>query len=69
MLGSTRFETIFFFNEIVKDYPLDMNGISTIANLNITPLGSYDVLIGMDWLDVHHVVLYFHNKTFTFLDE
>jgi hypothetical protein len=37
-------------------------------DLNIIPLGSYDILIGMDWLDKHHVVLYFHNKTFACLD-
>jgi hypothetical protein len=46
-----------------------MNGVNTIVDLNIIPLGSYDVLIGMDWLDVHHVVLDCHNKTFTCLDE
>jgi hypothetical protein len=45
-------------NEIFKGCLLDMNDVSTIANL-IIPLGSYDVLIGMDWLDVHHVVLDF----------
>ena len=27
------------------------------VNLNILPLGSYDVLIGMDWLEQHHVIL------------
>ena len=46
-----------------------MNGVSTIVDFDIMPLGSYDVLIGMDWLDVHHVVLDYHNKTFTCLDE
>jgi hypothetical protein len=46
-----------------------MNGINTMANLNILPLGSYDCLIGMDWLDPHHALLDFHNKTFTCLDE
>jgi hypothetical protein len=56
-------------NEIVKGFPLDMDGVSIVADLNIIPLGSYDVLIGMDWLDVHHVVLDCHNKTFTCLDE
>jgi hypothetical protein len=40
-----------------------------IADLNIIPLGSYDVLIGIDWLDAHHDVLDCHNKTFTCLDE
>ena len=28
-----------------------MNGMKTFVDLNIIPLGSYDVLIGMDWLD------------------
>jgi hypothetical protein len=46
-----------------------MNGMSTKEDLNIFPLGSYDCLIGMDWLDQHHVVLDFHNKEFTYLDE
>ena len=46
-----------------------MNGMKTFEDLNIIPLGSYDVLIGMDWLDVHHGVLDFHNKTYTCLDE
>jgi len=56
-------------NEIFNGYPLDMNGVSTVEKLNITPLGSYDFIIGMDWLDLHHVVIDFHNKTFTCLDE
>jgi hypothetical protein len=41
---------------------MDMNGLSTRENLNIIPLGSYDFLIGMDWLDQHHVVLDCYNK-------
>jgi hypothetical protein len=46
-----------------------MNGVSTVVDLNIMPLGSYGVLIGMDWLDAHHAVLDCHDKTFTCLDE
>ena len=46
-----------------------MNGLSTKADLNILPLGSYDCLIGMDWLDQHHVVLDYYKKEFTCLDE
>jgi hypothetical protein len=38
-------------NEMVKSCPIDMNGLSTRAYLNIIPLGSYDYLIGMDWLE------------------
>lgn len=56
-------------NKTVKGFPLDMDGVSIVANLNIIPLGSCDVLIGMDWLDAHQVVLDCHIKTFTCLDE
>jgi hypothetical protein len=34
--------------KLVKSCPIDMNGLSTKANLNILSLGSYDYLIGMD---------------------
>jgi hypothetical protein len=55
--------------ELVKSYSIDMNGLSTKAELNVLPLGSYDFLIGMDWLDQHHALLDYHNKRFTCLDE
>ena len=42
--------------------------MNTSIDLNIIPLGSYDVLIGMDSLDKHHDVLDCHNRTFTCLD-
>ena len=35
-------------NEVVQKCPLVMNGLSTYIDMNILPLGSYDVLIGMD---------------------
>jgi hypothetical protein len=55
--------------ELDKCCPIDMNGLSTKVDLNILPLGSYDCLIGMDWLDQHHAILGYRNKEFTFLDE
>jgi hypothetical protein len=48
---------------------MDMNGLSTRAYLNILPLGSYDYIIGMDWLDQHHSRLDYRNKAFTCLDD
>jgi hypothetical protein len=57
------------FNDMVKSCPMDMNGLNTRENLNIFSLGSYDCIIGMDWLDQHHAILDYHNKEFTFLDE
>jgi hypothetical protein len=56
-------------NEMVNSCLIDMNGLNTREDLNILPLGSYDCLIGMDWLDLHHALLDFHNKAFTCLDE
>ena len=35
----------------VKDCTLFMNQFETFVKLNVLPLGSYDVLIGMDWLE------------------
>jgi hypothetical protein len=55
--------------EFVNSCPMDMNGLNTKDELNILPLGSYDCLIGMDWLDQHHAILDCHNKAFTCLDE
>ena len=36
-----------------------------IVKFNVLPLGSYDMLIGMDWLEHHRVVLNCLDKTFT----
>jgi predicted aspartyl protease len=55
--------------ELVKSCPTDINGMSTKTELNILPLGLYDCLIGMDWLDQHHAILDFCNKAFTCLYE
>ena len=56
-------------NNMVNACPMEMNVLCTNNDLDIIPLGSYDYLIGMDWLDEHHVVLECYNKTFTCLDE
>jgi hypothetical protein len=56
-------------SELFKDFPIDMNGIGTKVDVNIIPMGSYDCLIGMDWLEKHHVVLDCYNKTIICLDE
>ena len=37
----------------VKDCTLFMNQFETSVRLNVLSLGSYDVLIGMDWLEKH----------------
>ena len=45
-----------------------MNGLVTHVDMNVIPLGSYDVLIGMDWLEAHKVKLDCYNKTFECID-
>ena len=49
-------------SEIVKECEVNLNGFLTKVNLNILPLGSYDILIGMDSLEQHHVMLDFLHK-------
>jgi hypothetical protein len=56
-------------HDIFRGCSISLNGVNTNIDLNIIPLGSYDILIGMDWLEKNHVVLDCHNKTFTCLDE
>ena len=41
-----------------------MNDFKTYADLNVFPLGCYEFLIGMNWLEEHRVILNFYNKTF-----
>ena len=47
------------FSRVVRKCPLVMDGLVTCADMNVLPLGSYDVLIGMDWLEAHRVSLTF----------
>ena len=56
-------------SEVVEKCPLVMNGLVTCVDLNVLPLGSYDVPIGMDWLEAHRVKLHCYNKAFECLDE
>ena len=50
-------------SKLVRDYDVDMNNFPARVDLNILPLGSYDVLIGMEWLEQHHILLDFLNKS------
>ena len=44
-------------SEVVEKCPLVMNGLITCVDLNVLPLGSYDILFGMDWLKAYRVFL------------
>ena len=54
---------------LVRNCKLMMSDFLTHVNVNIVPLGSYDLLIGMDWLEGHIVVLNCFDKTFTCTDD
>jgi hypothetical protein len=45
---------------VIEACPFEMSGLHTQVTLNILPLGSYDVLIGMDWFKER---LNYHDKT------
>ena len=45
-----------------------MSQFKTQIKLNVLPLGSYDVLIGMDCLERHQVILNYFQKKFTYLN-
>ena len=56
-------------SEVIEKFPLVMNILVTCVDMNVLPLGSYDVLIGMDWLEAHKVKLDCYHKTFECMDE
>jgi hypothetical protein len=55
-------------HDMVISCSISLNGMNTSIDLNIIPMGSYDICIRMDWLEKHHAILYCHNNTFTCLD-
>ena len=46
-----------------------LNGMPTLAHLNVLPLGSYSMILGMDWLYLHKTKMDFYNKSFECLDD
>ena len=54
-IGTKRKES-----EVLMECRIELNGILTKVNLNVLPLGSYDALIGMDWLENHRAKVDWH---------
>ena len=48
---------------------LNLGEFFTRVNLYITILGSYDVVIGMDWLESHEAILNCKKKRLIFVDD
>jgi hypothetical protein len=55
--------------ELVKECIVTMDGMEAKVDLNVLPLESYDLIIGMDWLEKHVNVVNCENKTFDCLVE
>jgi hypothetical protein len=55
--------------ETIPAYQFIMGGLRTRATLNILPLGSYDLLIGMDWLVAYKTKMDCYYKTLECVNE
>jgi len=53
----------------INNCPLTIAGQPVVADLNVLPLGSYDVLIGMDWLEKHWSLVNYKTKTICYKNE
>ena len=58
--GAKRKVTFF-----VKECAVVMDHFEAVVKLNVLPFGSYDLLIGMDWLEQHRIILNCYDKTST----
>jgi hypothetical protein len=55
--------------EVIPACQFTMGEFPTQATLNIIPLGSYDLLIGMDWLATYKARLDYYHKTLECVSE
>jgi hypothetical protein len=55
--------------EVIPACQFIMDGLPTHATLNILPLGYYDLLIDMDWLDAYKTKLGCYHKTLECVNE
>jgi len=53
----------------VRACAFDLNGMPTTRNLNVLPLGSYNMLLGMDSLYLHRTKLDCYDKYIECVDE
>ena len=54
--------------KFIYDLEFILDGQKIRTNLNILPLGSYDMIIGMDWLEQHKAVLDCYTKILSYKD-
>lgn len=54
---------------VAPDCKIRMKSFTTSANLRVIPLGSYDIVLGMNWLEQHHAIMDYNDKTINYLDD
>jgi predicted aspartyl protease len=54
--------------DFISDLEFNLDGQRIRTNLNILPLGYYDMIIGMDWLEQHKAVLDYYTKILSYKD-
>jgi hypothetical protein len=55
--------------DFISDFEFSLDGQNIKTNLNILPLGSYDMIIRMDWLEQHKEVLDYYTKILSYIDD
>lgn len=54
---------------VAPDCNIHMKYFSTSMNLRVIPLGLYDIVLGMDWLEQHQAIMDFKDKTINYVDD
>jgi hypothetical protein len=57
------------FGGKITDCSIQLEDFVTKENLYITILGSYDIVISMDWLESHDAILIFKTKWLSLMDD
>jgi hypothetical protein len=55
--------------DYISDFEFSLDGQTIRTDMNILPLGSYDMIIGMDWLERHKEILNCYTKTRNYKDD
>jgi hypothetical protein len=55
--------------DFISDFEFILDGQNIMTNINILPLGSYDMIIRMDWWEQHKAVLDCYTKILSYKDD
>lgn len=58
-----------FVESLVKECVVDFIPFTTTSDLCILPLGSYGVILGMDWLSAHKAKVDYYHKIISCADD